>query len=159
MDDIRFNCNRDVALFDDPVEDPAVPVVELDTQALKYQEQLLFYGHRLPGSTTEDSAASDIMRQENSPFVPECVDGTFTVQTSNGQSFAETQSVLTQGMCGGAVMKPNMVDCVGMIEGVVSNSGPEPLVGQAAFIPASELLNLIMDEQGEMVQFGTGLLE
>ncbi len=57
------------------------------------------------------------------------------------------------------MVKPNMVDCVGMIEGIVPSSGPEPLVGQAAFIPAGELLNLIMDKTGTMVQFGTGLLD
>lgn len=143
-------------------------------------DNLIFCGHQLDvvdddrsssksDSTTslqskEESAASKDMREEDSPFYPTSVYGSFTLQTNHGQAFASTDTVLTQGMCGGAVLKPNLVDCVGMIEGIVPEGGPDALKHQAAFIPASELNHLVQnilaheEDSVEMVQFGSGLV-
>ena len=81
--------------------------------------------------------------------------GTFITQTLNGQAFAHTKHILTQGMCGGAVVSSSG-HCIGMIEGIIPTG--HPAAGDAGFVPTTCLRHAIdFPQEHTLQEFSTAL--
>ena len=135
--------------------DLAVPGVELN-----------FYGHNVSGNNQDEEsnfpsgnpqAGSGDDRQP----VPQKVGGEIIHRTKE-QIFSQTESVLTDGMCGGPVLMTSEDEKVsricGMVEGIVPVDHPtEPLRGLAVFIESDDIWNFAKDvEQGKIEPLAGG---
>jgi len=81
--------------------------------------------------------------------LPTVVSGSVLGYTPHGQAFASTESVLEMGMCGGPVLNA-AGKCVGATEGVVPETGPEPLRLCAAVITAPTISMLLAHVEEEL---------
>lgn len=113
--------------------------LELATEEPMPGEELTFHGHTVTGPIAEDGT------DERRP-VPCDVRGTVT-QRSPMQTFATTESLLTDGMCGGPVTRAMQsmlgtptLRAAGMLEGIVPTDSPAiDHRGLAVFIEAEEI--------------------
>ena len=120
--------------------------------AVAGKDDVMFVGHEIIEASGE--------LQEQLPCV---VPGTLLGQTPQGQMFASTQSTLKMGMCGGPVIN-GRGKCIGAVEGIVPETGPEPLRLCAAVIAADTVATLLREvealresEQGSEAFGGRGL--
>ena len=104
-----------------------------DDAAARENTPVMFVGHQI----IEDSGPL----QEQLPSV---VPGRVLGCTPHGQAFAATESTLQMGMCGGPVLNASG-KCVGATEGIVPETGPEPLRNCAAIITAGTVRTLLDD--------------
>jgi hypothetical protein len=94
---------------------------------------VMFVGHEIIEASGE--------LQEQLPCV---VPGSLLGQTPQGQIFASTERTLKMGMCGGPVLAGGG-KCIGATEGIVPETGPEPLRLCAAVISAGTVRELLRD--------------
>ena len=123
---------------------------------------LRFLGHASSGELVDADGAE-------APMPPRAVTGAFLARSDAAQSFARTAVACSTGMCGGPVLLEaddgserggdGDLDCVGMLEGVVTppadGAGGEPqsakqraaslLAGAAVFIDAQVLRNFVAE--------------
>jgi hypothetical protein len=92
-------------------------------------ETLIFMGHQQcvsQDSTQETSfkvSDTTTVNEETVGQYPKVIQGHFAGQSQQNQSFAWSQEILEEGMCGGAVVNKSG-RCVGMIEGIVPPFDP-----------------------------------
>ena len=114
----------------------------VEAQECKRGDRLLFGGHLLNTEPHEDDCLPQpsIITGEVVSVLPQPTDIVL----------ASTEFVLQPGMCGGPCINKDGL-CVGMIEGVVQNSGAEPNAntdirdGLAAILPGTVVEELVLD--------------
>ena len=107
-----------------------MPALDLALDALKEETELTVDGHNILDAGEDDDLV-----------VPEVVSGAYVGRVGGGpQHFMRTDSVLEQGQCGAPVILSGSA-CVGVVEGIVPVG--HPLAGLAAFVPATELADLV----------------
>jgi len=131
---------------------------EYDNQDVELQTSVNFHGHRVEGNgfiNNEDD--------ERKP-IPMEVEGRVEVRTRN-QTFAKTNIVLQDGMCGGPVTCQTTNDlnlkstkAVGILEGIVPSDSPAVDYRElAVFLEASEIKNFLKNvENGKVETFLQG---
>jgi len=128
----------------------------------KFSEPIFFYGHQMIAS--DSSSPSDT---DSRLMIPKLAKGQAFARTAH-QIFCKTTPVLTDGMCGGPVMvvgniggqntrgKRNAV--IGMVEGIVPATHPNPSLQEAAvFVEAGDIRKFIGEvEDGKVVPIEGG---
>lgn len=127
--------------------------------------KLKFYGHNMLESGNNQSnfpsASSQAGSGDDRQPVPQKVGGEIIHRTKE-QIFSQTESVLTDGMCGGPVLMTSEDEKVsricGMVEGIVPVDHPsEPLRGLAVFIESDDIWTFANDvEQGKVEPLAGG---
>ncbi|CAH0514235.1 unnamed protein product [Peronospora belbahrii] len=131
----------------------ASPVKTHESRDLALLTWLLSRIGKLP-ETSHRRVKSD---QTDGYKISKNVAGHFVGRSTSGQSFAWSQELLEEGMCGGAVVGVTTGECVGIVEGIVpvaveSEKPPiqdrkesatwqmrKSLAGHVAFIPSSDV--------------------
>lgn len=111
----------------------------LKTEKINVNDKLLFAGHNVTGLQNEVNG-----EDERKPE-PTLVNGSFVHRTPH-QSFAKSDIVLTDGMCGGSVVSGDEKELIGMIEGIVPHdSEVEGLRDHVVYVDGHEITEFLID--------------
>jgi hypothetical protein len=124
--------------------------LDLVDKAPEVGAELMFRGHNVAGTTTEEA--------DNRKPIPQDVPGTLQLRSPN-QTFALTDSVLTDGMCGGpvtqsvtSVLGTYTEKAVGILEGIVPADSPaQDYRNMAVFLEAQDIRSFLSDVEQDKV--------
>lgn len=143
---------RDLAVFKLDIAPAAVQhTLKAANTVPRSNDELYYHGHTLINSQ-QDPSLDDLGLEVFAEY------GTFVGCTKQHQAFGTSSTLLSEGMCGGAVISKSG-KLVGMIEGIVPKDSELELKGCVGYIPIDVITDFMdtLSSDSDVLHLGTGL--